>query len=271
MGRPWLERPSYNWRFAGRDFVPAYPQLWDGLIGAWCPSLGCTGSRLLDWSPRQPNHGTLTNFTLSTAWANPAINGLVSDGTDDVVSGSFPAIAVPLTLEAWFISQSSSTIQTVLSLGSNSASNPFFIIRARGDLSQILEAVHDGDSGLVTGIAQSSATYTVGRLHHLVGTFAASSQKVYLDGVPSGTDNKTPGTTTINQWSMCALKRTTTIHFLTGSVLSANVYQRELSPGEIMARFALGPAAIYTPREDSILQAQSAAFNRRRRVLLGAA
>ena len=29
-----------------------YPRLWDGCVGAWCPSLGVTGSRLHDYSQR---------------------------------------------------------------------------------------------------------------------------------------------------------------------------------------------------------------------------
>ena len=55
-----------------------------GLVGAWCPSLGATGFRLLDRSGRN-NHGTLTNMA-STAWVTSGGKGALSfDGTDDFV------------------------------------------------------------------------------------------------------------------------------------------------------------------------------------------
>ena len=43
------------------------PRLWDGVIGAWCPSLGPTGSRFHDFS-RYGNWGTLTNMDPPTDW-----------------------------------------------------------------------------------------------------------------------------------------------------------------------------------------------------------
>jgi hypothetical protein len=39
----------------------------DGLVGAWCPSLGATAGTLLDRSGRN-NHGTLTNLTAANGW-----------------------------------------------------------------------------------------------------------------------------------------------------------------------------------------------------------
>jgi hypothetical protein len=60
-------RGSYQNGFAPRDDESAYPSLWKGCVGAWCPSLGPTGNRLFDWSPLK-NHGTLTGYTLSSAW-----------------------------------------------------------------------------------------------------------------------------------------------------------------------------------------------------------
>jgi len=44
-----------------------YPSLRQGLVGAWCPSLGASGLSLIDRSGRG-NHGTLTNMAGQDNW-----------------------------------------------------------------------------------------------------------------------------------------------------------------------------------------------------------
>lgn len=65
-----MTKPS--WQDFGTHDESAVPELWDGVVGAWAPCLGPTGSRLHDMS-RRSNWGTLTNMDNATAWA-------VSDG-----------------------------------------------------------------------------------------------------------------------------------------------------------------------------------------------
>jgi len=56
--------------------------LMDGLVGAWCPSLGVTAGTLLDRSGRN-NHGTLTNLTAANGWqALPGGFTIRTTGTD---------------------------------------------------------------------------------------------------------------------------------------------------------------------------------------------
>ena len=63
------------------------PQLWDGVVGAWCPSLGPTGSRLHDFS-RFNNWGTLTNMDPATDWVvDGGQYALDFDGTDATEAG----------------------------------------------------------------------------------------------------------------------------------------------------------------------------------------
>lgn len=57
-----------------------------GLIGAWCPSLGPSGYTLLDRSGRG-NHGTLTNMDAGTDWVgSPGGWALDFDGSNDRVT-----------------------------------------------------------------------------------------------------------------------------------------------------------------------------------------
>ena len=61
--------PSYRSGFYSprRGGTPKYPSLWDGCVGAWAPSLGQTGSRLIDQSFYQ-NDGAITAWGPESAW-----------------------------------------------------------------------------------------------------------------------------------------------------------------------------------------------------------
>ena len=60
-------------RFASRASEARYPQLWQGLSAAWCPTAsGPTGLRLYDLTG-YANAGTLTNLTPDNAWSRSGI------------------------------------------------------------------------------------------------------------------------------------------------------------------------------------------------------
>ncbi len=60
-----------------------YASLRQGLVGAWCPSLGPSGYTLLDRSG-YGNHGTLTNMDAGTDWVGSRYGcALDFDGVDD--------------------------------------------------------------------------------------------------------------------------------------------------------------------------------------------
>ena len=74
-----------------------------GLVGAWCPSLGPSGYTLLDRSGRG-NHGTLTNMDAASDWVGtPGGWALDYDGTNDYVQldANNKFISTPLTLSGW--------------------------------------------------------------------------------------------------------------------------------------------------------------------------
>ena len=63
-----------------------FSSLRQGLVGAWCPSLGASGLSLIDRSGRN-NHGTLNNMAGQSNW-RPSGGGVALnlDGTNDYVS-----------------------------------------------------------------------------------------------------------------------------------------------------------------------------------------
>lgn len=78
----------------------AYPHLWQGLAGAWSPSLGVTGDTLRDVSGHG-NHGTLTGMDPATDWQ---VSGggwsLDFDGSNDYIPLSTP-ITSTMVAAAW--------------------------------------------------------------------------------------------------------------------------------------------------------------------------
>ena len=80
-----------------------YSSLRQGLLGAWCPSLGATGYTLLDRSGRG-NNGVLVNMDSQANWQTSGTGvGLVLDGTNDYVSlgGLVGVLPSTTTLSAW--------------------------------------------------------------------------------------------------------------------------------------------------------------------------
>ena len=80
-----------------------YPRLWDGCVGAWCPSLGVSGTRLFDFSGRQ-NWGTLTNMDAATDWVvDDGGYALDFDGVNDTVitSSQFAPGTRPMSACCW--------------------------------------------------------------------------------------------------------------------------------------------------------------------------
>ena len=81
-----------------------YSSLRQGLVGAWCPSLGASGYRLIDRSGKNA-HGTLTNMDGQGNWrASGSGVALNFDGTNDYVTGSDRTGLsgnAPYTFSAW--------------------------------------------------------------------------------------------------------------------------------------------------------------------------
>ena len=119
----------------------------DGLVGAWCPSLGPTASTLLDRSGRN-THGTLVNMDQSTDWVQSGGAGALDfDATDDRVSIPVaPVVAAPFTISAWVNIASVAGNKTVVTLHSSgtqrfvlyitSDRRPAFFVNDAGGFSQ---------------------------------------------------------------------------------------------------------------------------------------
>jgi len=248
---------SYTNGFAPRDGSPLYPSLWRGCVGAWNPGLGPTGLTLRDWSG-YGLHGTLTNMASDTAWLrNQGSTALNFDGSNDSVVAS-----------AMTIGSTEGAISLWLRPDAWAGNATVFSMRTTDNL----EALHNAGSLLFrygNGTAGSSVTLpTVGVWSHLVFVYdIASGWQYYINGVLSNSLATT--------WSAIDVGGDLVIGNLDGVNLPFDglisdfrIYNGRISPNEIRLLAARrGIAYELAPRRRS--RAAVAAFNRRRRLLLG--
>jgi len=157
-----------------------------GLVGAWCPSLGPSGYRLLDRTVRA-NHGTLTNMDAGSDWlGSPGGWALDFDGTNDYVS-------IPnrlsytsgqwLSVSAWFRRNVTSAYHEIINKfnGTSAANEDGWLVRVTNG-NKLLFTI--GQSGSY-GQFESTATYSDTAWHHIMVSLcvgAGSTLKMYYDG-----------------------------------------------------------------------------------------
>ena len=125
-----MTKPS--WQDFGTHDESIVPELWDGVIGAWAPCLGPTGSRLHDMS-RRSNWGTLTNMDNATDWVvSDGQYALDFDNTDDTVAADhIPQIvnAVNFSVSFWIAPKSISGLNSIWDQWDTTALNAPIVFR----------------------------------------------------------------------------------------------------------------------------------------------
>jgi len=228
-----------------------------GLVGAWCPSLGATGFRLLDRSGRN-NHGTLTNMA-ATAWQTSGGKiALDFDSADDSISAPLNTPATTqLTMSCWARLRSTG--------GQGTGFSRMF---ARANTSQF--ALSYTNSGLAVAIngttnnfahAASSTTF-----EHFVATWDGATVRMHVNGAQLGSASYSgtiaASTTAINLGGISGLQRT-----VDGFVDDWRLSLLALSPTEIRQLYIGGRGYGLLSERPRRRGKAAAAFNRRRRIL----
>ena len=212
-----------------------YSSLRQGLVGAWCPSLGATSLSLIDRSGRN-NHGTLANMGGQDNWrANGSGVALTLDGTNDFILGTtsngFPTGSAARSMSVWFRMSANANAE-FLGYGGNSASGCRFAL------------FRDTSLGIGMEISNSWATaaWTYDTAwHHLATSYDASATnvtacRVFLDGVQLSVGTSSPATVinTVNTpVTIGAISGATTLYLLNGQIDDARIYSRPLTFAEI--------------------------------------
>ncbi|HXH12338.1 MAG TPA: LamG domain-containing protein [Alphaproteobacteria bacterium] len=210
------------------------PELWDGLVALWMPSLGAQGGTLFDLSGHG-YHGTLTNMTLDTAWAVGELGyALDFDGTNDFVSlpSSIDVAALPFTVSAWIFPRSYSDWRVIFGkrdsfLHSDMRFDVVLVINTGGVrlTSETVELTFAFSPPLnqwtalaIVADPASTTLYVDGRVQETLGAFTLGTDAGAAVSI-GATDNGLS-----DRWN--------------GRLDDIRLYTRALTPGEIAAMYA---------------------------------
>lgn len=220
-----------------------FSSLRQGLVGAWCPSLGASGYTLIDRSGRN-NHGTLTNMGGQDNWrASGSGIALNFDGVDDYVSAIAPITDNKVTLVAWGYFASTPTKYPMLlqwrQAGGANATNCFHILhRPAGD-------TFGGGSGSRIMFAANGASFTntfptaplvTGRWNCYCGTFDGTTQTLYVNGVSAASASVSSAVSVTAQNRSVDIgynQPAPTDLYFSGPLDDLRLYNRILTPAEI--------------------------------------
>jgi len=199
--------PSYKGGYAHSKAEAKYPQLWPGLVGAWFPSLGPSGSTLRDVSNRG-NHGTLTNMDPATDWVIAGKKGLGwaldFDGGDDYVTfGDKSDFELPRYSYAfWLRAVSAPDVAVITQPILNGAGEQFHFSWGHTSPAYRQSFMHKDSGGWKP--AQIPDTLSGGVWYHLAATYNGSYIRGFLDGrqvvqVSAGTPNVSAGDLFLNR------------------------------------------------------------------------
>jgi|688.fasta_scaffold102807_2 hypothetical protein len=243
-----------------------HSSLSEGLVGAWCPSLGASGYRLVDRSG-YGNHGTLTNMTSDDWVVSGGAGALDFDGSDDFVSCPFTAFpnAFPFTMTCWFKVADTTTSRYLFTITDTASNDAWFAIIA-GNASTLIAVQADATG---TAIASTTANYTTEWSHACAVFKSASSRQIYLNGV-AGTENTTLRSTSfalLDSISLSALRRSSNL-FSASQLDDCRIYRRELTPTEI-SLLSKERGIGLQPRPKQYTYYQFPSGSKRRRILTG--
>ena len=209
-----------------------HPSLRQGLVGAWCPSLGASGRSLIDRSGIN-NHATFTGSSYSFS------RGVNVTGTTLATARYVPQIDFDRTSTCTFSAFVSFASSTTMILAGNSpnAGNTGFEIQYVGGVVRFLLA-SNFSSGNVLRVNTTNAV-PVATVFHLGitydGTGTAAGVNYFIDG--SGVAktvgfNALTGSTVTGSPLLLFRRSDATLPF-TGTLDDFRIYNRALTPPEI--------------------------------------
>ena len=231
-----LLKPSYASGYAKNASQSAHPNLWDGLVGAWMPTLGVTGETLRDVSGNG-NHGTLTGMDAATDWVATSKGlALDFDGVDDYVNTN--SSVVSLDDDFTFLV----AVRTPSSLSSNST---FRGLISKGDLSSKWASISYNangnrfavgiDDGAIKSELFGSIPLSPRKFYSVAGVFRrGKTLELYVNAELDGSTSDNSGSCDISENVFIGSRKFGSAqYFMRDLFLSASVYNRALSLSEI--------------------------------------
>ena len=251
--------------------ISRYASLRQGLVGAWCPSLGASGFRLIDRSG-YGNHGVLTNMDPGTDWvASGGKLALDFDGVNDYVATALSCSnRSNLDISAW-IFKSSTSHNVFVGAGEGTGAGPRANIYILGTTTYVTAESTGGSA-----YGQVSNTRTGWNHFHYsyfyTGSSSSDSLKLWINGVEQSLTYTgfIPGS--LGNVGFFEIGRSKgEALYGTAQFDDVRAWSRRLTPSEIRLLYTAGRGAGLAPeRIKHRRKTTAAATNRRRRILCGA-
>ena len=262
-----MTRPS--WQDFGTFDESAYPELWDGVVGAWCPSLGPTGLRLHDNS-RFVNWGTLTNMDATTDWILSGGQYSLNFAGTRRVSTTRPLISGTqgFTLSVWVYLTGTTGYRTVCgNFGSsgNLTGVQITIWPLTGSVPANAPTLYYGSTAINATTGAAANVW-----NHVAATRSGNAVTIFLNGVQVGSGTNTGSVGTSRNWTL-GQDTDSTAEPMIGYIDDHAVYSRPMTANEIQRLYLLGRGNMYERRRRTLRRVaiEQATGARRRRILTG--
>jgi hypothetical protein len=220
----------------------------DGLVGAWCPSLGPSGYTLLDRSGRG-RHGTLTNMDAASDWViAPGGWALDFDGVNDNVptgieGTKFIPPGQPFSVSLWVYlsgAQPSSAGGYLISDFTSAGYDCSFSIRVLTD-NRIDAFTNAQAHDLIRGGSITTDEW----FHVAYVSRSAANKELFVDGVSVGTSTVSVTRATAGNLTFGQPGDFTAANFrLNGRLADLGVWNRALASPEVGALYRAGQGGL---------------------------
>jgi len=245
-----IDNPSYQY-FATHD-ESAYPELWDGCVGAWAPCLGTSGLRLHDNSGRQ-NWGTLTNMDAASDWVvDGGRYALNFDGSNNrvitLLGGSAVGGRNALTMGFWGKRRAS---LSPVSFGCDVSGVGYINIVANVDGNLYFQAVPN-----FPAVASNLTTWA-----HYAMRLTPSKIEGFIDGIKVVDGTGPAVVPTVNSTFAIGFYGFSGAQFSNGLIDDAFVTTKAVSDDEMFTLYRIGRGGMYKPRRRRRIYSLGPTFN----------
>ena len=244
-----------------------YASLRQGLVGAWCPSLGATGYTLLDRSG-YGNHGTLTNMDAGTDWVGgPRGPVLDFDGVNDFIevpnSSYLNFETNDFSVSGWFYVKTITGVYSSFFSENNPGPGARQFWFRQETLTGVIRFATEDSSGL-TSTQTTAGAITINQWMHLAVRRASTELAIFKNG--SLLSSATGSIRNVSSPSSFVIARQS-VSYLIGLADDIKAYNRALTPAEIRL-LASEPGIGIRPERVSVYFGESLS-SRRRKILTG--
>jgi hypothetical protein len=274
-----MTRPS--WQDFGTFDESAHPQLWDGVVGAWCPSLGPTGAKFHDSSGRN-NWGAANGMTLATDWQmQSGVYGIATSTASKYVQCEPVPIegTSDFTVSLWVnVSATQTASDSLVPLFGQKAASAtdagFIVVYFYGGANTGKWMVSTGSGSASSEILTTTAANVTNTIAHVImrrGAGLAQNGDFVINSVqyPLASTLTILNITTTSKmtWGRdaSAFRQTNQVIF------DATCWRRCLSLNEIAELYRIGIAGMYERKRRTLRRymTEQATGARRRRILCG--